>query len=170
MKARCLNPNNPAYQNYGGRGITVCERWLDFKNFLEDMGERPSETQLERINNNGNYEPSNCRWASPKENSRNRRNSRYLTIDEETKPVIEWAEMAGIARSTMNSRAKNECSKEELLKPPRSGKKLEESEVRAIKEMQKSGASRREIHLAFPDIKPKTINAIIYGQNWKHID
>lgn len=63
MKTRCSNPNSRLYKYYGGRGITVCERWASFTNFLEDMGERPKGTSLERVNNNGNYEPSNVVWA-----------------------------------------------------------------------------------------------------------
>lgn len=82
MKERCNNPNNTNYPNYGGRGISVCGRWINsFENFLADMGERPEGKTLERINNKtGNYEPSNCIWATSIEQCNNRRSNRHFTV------------------------------------------------------------------------------------------
>jgi len=73
MVQRCTNPKAQAWRNYGGRGIGVCERWLKFENFLADMGERPIGLDLDRINNDGNYEPSNCRWTTRSANLKNTR-------------------------------------------------------------------------------------------------
>lgn len=77
MRQRCKNKNDPHYPDYGGRGITVCERWESFENFLADMGERPSDDlSIDRINNDGNYEPGNCRWTDRFTQARNRRNTK----------------------------------------------------------------------------------------------
>lgn len=76
MMNRCYNPGNPRYPDWGGRGIAVCERWHEYPDFLADMGTRPVGKTIDRINNAGNYEPGNCRWATPKEQQANRRNSR----------------------------------------------------------------------------------------------
>jgi hypothetical protein len=84
MKQRCLNPNNPSYKRYGGRGIKICDRWLGregFKNFVSDVGERPNGHQLDRIDNDGNYEPSNVRWATQKTQNNNRVDNVPFSVD-----------------------------------------------------------------------------------------
>lgn len=94
MKTRCSNTKDKCYPRYGGRGISVCERWLhSFQNFLDDLGAKPSNAHsLDRIDVNGNYEPGNVRWATPKEQGRNRRNNKLITAFGETKCLSEWAE------------------------------------------------------------------------------
>ena len=106
MKQRCLNPNNPFYHNYGGRGITVCDSWLKFRPFLSDMGLRPSlDYSIDRYPNNyGAYEPGNCRWATRKQQNRNRRGNVMLEFNGEASSLTEWAERAGMSLSTLRCR------------------------------------------------------------------
>jgi len=98
MIARCSNPKINGYKNYGGRGITVCERWLKFENFLADVGEHPGPGfTLDRIDVNGNYEPGNVRWSTLKAQANNRRNNFNITYQGETKTLTEWCEQLGLS-------------------------------------------------------------------------
>ena len=104
-KNRCLNPNSPKYSDYGGRGITMCDEWCkSFPDFLRDMGEKPDGTSLERINNDGNYEPGNCRWATPKEQSRNKRNNVWLEYQGRVVILKDCADLMGIDPSLLRYR------------------------------------------------------------------
>jgi hypothetical protein len=106
MKARCSNVKNAMYENYGGRGIKVCERWLNsYDNFILDMGIKPTmKHQIERIDNDGNYCPENCKWATPEENARNKRNTFFITVDGKTKTSQEWSEISGVNFRTIKKR------------------------------------------------------------------
>lgn len=110
IKSRCYNKSHKFYEYYGGRGISVCNRWLNsFENFYSDMGKRPSlKLSIDRIDNNGNYEPSNCRWATTTQQNNNTRVNHYLTIGNETYTIAQWARRAGIEYGTLNARI-NKC-------------------------------------------------------------
>lgn len=120
LKRRCLNPKLREYPNYGGRGIQVCQRWLDgFENFLADVGRRPSpKHSLDRIDGDGNYEPGNVRWATANVQQRNRRNNRLLTLDGVTRCATEWAEIFGIGQSLIGQRLRKGWSDERTLTTP----------------------------------------------------
>lgn len=91
IKNRCQNINSPDYVDYGGRGIEVCERWMSFECFYSDMGRRPTiHHSIDRIDNNKGYSPDNCQWATAERQARNRRSSRMVEIDGETKSLAEW--------------------------------------------------------------------------------
>ena len=106
MKARCFNEKSKYYHHYGGRGITVCDSWIDsFEQFFNDMGARPSmRHSLDRINVDGDYKASNCRWATTVQQANNTRSNRYLTYQGVTKTIAEWGRQLGINRHTIQSR------------------------------------------------------------------
>jgi len=106
MKSRCNNSHGKSFKYYGGRGITICKRWRVFKNFLADMGRRPKQKySLDRIDNNGNYEPRNCRWASLEEQSRNKSSNRYVLLNGEKFTLVDAAKKLGKVYSSFVSEA-----------------------------------------------------------------
>jgi len=105
MRARCYNPKSDSYPHYGGRGIKVCAEWLDdFDHFFEDMGAAPEGMTLERCDNNAGYSPRNCRWATCKEQSNNKRSNRLLEVGGVVRTMTEWAEIRGLATDTVHHR------------------------------------------------------------------
>lgn len=120
MKQRCLNPNSASYHKYGGRGITVCARWLEsFQNFLVDMGERPKGLSLERKDNNAGYAPDNCRWATPAEQSLNTRRNINIEFRGRVQPRKQWAKEFNVNHETLRHRLNRGWSIERaLLTPP----------------------------------------------------
>ena len=123
MKARCGNPNHKSYNNYGGRGIKVCDEWVsDFGLFYEwamkngyDECADFSECTIDRINTNGNYEPDNCRFTTMKKQCNNRRNTVFISFNDEIHSISEWAEITGIKYSTLYYRLKHGCSLEDVF-------------------------------------------------------
>lgn len=119
MKKRCLLESNENYKNYGGRGIKVCRRWIDsFESFLADMGEAPDGMSIDRIDNDGDYEPGNCRWATTKEQANNRRTNVWLSHDGKTLTVKQWSERIGIKTTTLERRIQHGWSAQKAIETP----------------------------------------------------
>ena len=120
MNQRCFNPKHAGYHNYGGRGITICNEWLDYRIFEEwalTTGYQRNLT-IERKDNDGNYEPNNCEWIPDKDQHRNKRNNRWLTIDGETKILTDWCKKYNISGVTINDRLKRGWSVEDAITKP----------------------------------------------------
>lgn len=127
MTKRCEYEKHRYFSDYGGRGIKVCTRWREsFTAFLEDMGRKPTpKHSLDRINNNGNYEPSNCRWATPREQAANTRRNQNLTAFGNTFCVSEWVRITGLTKGTIMARLKKGWSHEETLtRQPRGSRRI----------------------------------------------
>lgn len=121
MRGRCNNPGDKKYHRYGGRGITICERWSDFENFLHDMGERPPGTTIDRIDVDGNYEPGNCRWATQMEQQNNRGNNVRVQHNGRMVTLSEFARAHGLEPDLVMSRMKRGDSPERAARPKRGG-------------------------------------------------
>ena len=114
-KKRCKSPSCKGYPDYGGRGITFCDRWLDFSNFLEDMGERPDGMTLERIDNSKGYCLENCKWATRKEQGSNKRNNVLVTAFGKTQTIPQWSDETGLSYHTIYLRLRKGRTHEEAV-------------------------------------------------------
>jgi hypothetical protein len=137
MLRRCRNPNTKDYPNYGGRGIRVCERWSKFANFYADLGPRPSRNHsIERRENDGNYEPGNCYWATRAEQANNKRNNRLITAHGKTQTLAQWASELRMTPYAITFRLRSGWNVERALSEPaaeRPNSKLTASQAAAIK-------------------------------------
>ena len=118
MKSRCVLESDPSYNRYGGRGITYDPSWESFENFLEDMGKRPDGTTLDRKDNNGPYCKDNCRWATIKDQTRNRRDNHNLEFNGKSQCLLDWAAELGMPRTTLNNRISRGWDVERALTTP----------------------------------------------------
>lgn len=117
MRARCLNPKKKTFKYYGGRGISICARWGSFEKFLKDMGPAPGkEYSIDRINVNGNYDPGNCRWATKKEQSENRRRSIFIEFFGEKRSLVYWCKFFSINYFTARNRLRRGLPPEKIFK------------------------------------------------------
>lgn len=101
MVQRCTNPKSRSWPHYGGRGVTLCDRWRKFENFWEDMGDRPQGKSLDRIDNNGGYSPGNCRWADTHTQTRNKRNNVFVTVRGVTHCLADWCRHLGVSKQAI---------------------------------------------------------------------
>lgn len=120
MMQRCTNPKDKYYKNYGGRGIKVCDRWRKFKHFAEDMGEPPfAGATLERRDNNGDYEPGNCCWATRQDQMNNTRSNRRITHGGASRTIAEWARLLGFGKNTIPDRILRGWTPEQAVTKPK---------------------------------------------------
>lgn len=183
MLSRCSNSKLRCYADYGGRGIVVCERWHDFSVFLEDMGMPPTaEHSIDRIDNNGNYEPGNCRWATNSEQSRNRSDNRYLEFDGQRKIVADWAKDTGLSEHLISSRLDvlGWTVERALTEPPGTSlggcpgeshhkAKVTEDDVRAIRAARESGETAANLARKY-GMQGAAISKICKRQLWKNVN
>jgi hypothetical protein len=179
MNQRCHLPSSRGYALYGGRGITVCDRWRhDFAAFIADMGRRPGPGySLDRIDNDGHYGPGNVRWATPKEQQRNRGNNRRLTVNGETLTLAEWSERTGLPRNTIAWRLRDGWSEEDAITKPatpqrgaqHASAKLSEADVRGIVEALRAGQLTQAEIARRAGVTPIVVSEIKRGKIWRSV-
>lgn len=183
MKQRCLNPKHKSYPNYGGRGIVICQRWVDsFELFIRDMGPRPTMLHtLERKDTNGPYSPENCTWATVKEQARNRRSTKVVLVDGKFRKVCELADEMGVRNTFIHKRLAAGHSIERSIDPRRINvytghkgsdhrcAKLTEADVVKIRSLASSGVMLKDIAASY-GIRENTTSMIVSRKRWKHVE
>lgn len=159
---RCIDSSDLNYKNYGGRGIKICERWHDFRNFIADMGGRPKGLTLDRINNDGDYEASNCRWANWKEQARNTRNNIWVEINGIRMLQCEAARTIGVADTTIGRRA----NAGKPLTETRPTGKLNAAQAREIRARAIQPSCDAPLGIEF-GISRMAVSAIRRGLHWR---
>jgi hypothetical protein len=164
IKSRCRNPRCPGWENYGGRGIRLSERWMDFSLFEKDMGTRPSKAhQIDRIDNGGNYEPGNCRWATKLEQMANTRHNHYLEFNGDVLHISAWARRLGIPISLIKRRLDRGWSAKDTLSKPAKTKRFTSEEIDFIR---KSVMGCTKLAMVF-DVSKTTISKIKLGRTYR---
>jgi hypothetical protein len=179
MIDRCRNPKHPAWPHYGGRGIRACERWLVFEGFLADMGERPLGMSLDRINNDGNYEPGNCRWATWKEQGNNRRSNRRIALGGETVTAAQAAARHNVPYTLVIGRLRAGWTPELAVgEPPGKGgpagveqhlAKLDELSVECMRLVFALRIFDQRTIARWWGVSQPTVRQVVTGITWKHV-
>ncbi len=177
MMARCFNPKSTVYPGYGGRGITVCVRWLRYEFFLFDMGLRPPGMSLDRIDNNGSYSPKNCRWSSHKEQNNNRRITRFIKWNGQRKSIAQWSDELGIHQATITGRLNRGLSLDLVLSvgnlpkgrkgTEHRGSKIKPMAVRCIRRTK--GILSNGYWANLYGVNCSVIHCIRSGKAWSHV-
>lgn len=180
MRERCNSPRNASYPRYGGRGISVCERWHAFENFYADMGDPPAGYSLERIDVNGNYEPSNCKWIPLGEQALNRTSTRFLTAFGETKSIPMWLKdsRCKVGRPVLGKRLENGWDDERALSVPpfatRQGEgnhhsSLTNEQATQIRQRYAAGETNKTWLAKEYGVTPLVIRCIVIGKTYRVI-
>jgi hypothetical protein len=173
MIGRCYRKSQPDYDSYGGRGITVCDRWRNsYKDFLADMGERPEGTSIDRLNTNGNYEPCNCKWSTAEEQQNNKRNSIKIPYNDELISVKDFSLATGIPETTIRNRIfqKVPLDKLNVIQPKQpviKTKRIYQRDIERDVAREKSRIRKENIINSFLSDRSQTYKTIadLYGVN-----
>ena len=175
MRARCTRPSHRAYKYYGARGISVCERWMgSFEAFLSDMGRRPGKGySLDRIDNDGNYEPGNCRWATSAQQMRNTSCVRMIEIDGRVQCLSDWLSEFGRSHKTFRHRVARGWSEQRAITAPAyegsANARLTAGDVAEIRERFSAGTATQSDLATVYGVSLSAINMIVRRKSWRNV-